>query len=218
VQSSLDAVVRGGTAYLIEVTSAQLGGGTLQFSLDFDPAASCDGTPRAGCRTPVATGGSSLKLKQGLDPSQRQLVWKWAPGATTLLTDFGAPTTTVGTSYVVCIYDASSSLVGSARAPAGDGCGSGLRDCWRQSGTKFTYKDRERLPDGLKTLTLKAGIAGRAKIIAKGAGATLGVPPLPAAFPLVVQLVNSHGFCWEASYPASGIQRNDAFQLKAKGG
>jgi len=41
---------------------------------------------------------------------------------------------------------------------------------------------------------------------------------LPAAFPLVVQLVSSDGLCWQATYPASGIRRNDTTQLKAKDG
>src|SRR5205085_5949010 len=133
----------------------------------------------------------------------------WLHGAATTLADFGTPLPDTGTSYALCIYDATSTVVARVRAPAGDLCGAGLDECWRQRRSALAYKDRERLPDGLKTLTLKAGDAGKAKIIAKAAGVTLAVPPLPATFPLVVQLVSSDGSCWQATYPVSGIRRND---------
>jgi hypothetical protein len=78
------------------------------------------------------------------------------------------------------------------------------------------YKDRELLPDGMKTLKLRSGDAADAKFTAKGAGSALDMPMLPLDFPVVVQLVNSDGYCWEAAFPESGIQRNDGVDLKAR--
>ncbi len=212
--SALDAVVQAGTAYWIEVTSYAFGGGVLHVDVDFTPAAACTAAPRAGCHVPTTTGKSILQWRSG---AKSRLLWKWMPGTTTA-PEFGNPLARTGTSYAFCAYDASSQLVASASAPPGDRCGLGLQNCWRQSSTGFNYKDRELLPDGLQSIQLKAGAAGRAKIFVKGRGASLEVPPLPAAFPLVVQIVNNAGICWQASYPATGVQRNDTLQLKAKGG
>src|SRR5262249_27148004 len=146
VQSALDVFVRDGTSYLIEVTSLQGGGGTLHVSVDFTPAASCAAAPLAGCRVPVSAGTSVLQLKRGADPSGGKLAWKWPHGAATTLAEFGTPLTETGTSYVLCIYDASPTVIGRVRAPAGDLCGSGLVDCWRQRRSALAYKDRQLLP------------------------------------------------------------------------
>lgn len=217
-QASFDAVVTGATTYYVEVTSKSSFGGILHIDLSFTPAAQCAAAPLAGCRTPVVPGTSSLRMKLGVNPAQQQLQWKWVHGAATTLADLGDPTTEIGTSYALCVYDASSMLVSHARAPAGDLCGTQTRPCWRAKGNGFGYKDAALLPDGLKVVTLKSGAAGSAKITVKGAGGSLDLAPLPAAFPLTVQWVNSDGVCWEASYGPSGVVRNDGIQLKAKGG
>jgi hypothetical protein len=217
-QASFDAVVTGGTTYYVEVTSKASFGAILHIDLTFTPAAQCAAAPLAGCRTPTVPGTSSLRMKTGVDPAHQQLQWKWVHGAATTLADLGDPTTEIGTSYALCVYDASAMLVSQSRAPAGDLCGMQTRPCWRAKGNGFAYKDAAELPDGLKVITLKSAAAGSAKIVLKGAGAALALPPLPAVFPLTVQLVNSTGVCWEASYGPSGVVRNDGIQLKAKGG
>jgi hypothetical protein len=211
----LDAVVQAGTPYWIEVASYTPSGGTLHVEFGFTPAATCAAAPRAGCHTPTTPGKSTLKWRGGTKP---QLGWKWTPGSITA-PELGDPTAPSGTSYALCAYDATAGLVASALAPAGDRCGLGLVECWRRSSSGFNYKDRALLPTGLQAMQLKSGSAGHAKLMVKGKGASLAVPPLPVvAFPLVVQLVNNAGGCWEASFPASGVQRNDTLQLKAKGG
>lgn len=212
--SIVAAVVTAGTPYWIEIASYNAGGGSLAIAVDFTPAASCAAAPLSGCHTPTTSGKSSLTWRGGAKP---QVGWKWMPG-TAAVSDFGNPLTATGTSYAFCAYDAASQLVAAALAPPGNRCGLGVKDCWRQTSAGFNYKDKDTLPAGLQSIQLKAGSAGRAKIYVKGRGANLAVPALPAAFPLRVQLVNDAGTCWEATYPATGIKRNDAFQLKAKGG
>src|SRR5262249_42227847 len=86
-QSSVKAAVTAGTTYVIEVTSFVPSGGTLQFALDFQPPASCAGTPLPACRLPIVTGKSRLRLRAG-DPAKHQLQWKWSSGAATTTADF----------------------------------------------------------------------------------------------------------------------------------
>jgi hypothetical protein len=63
---------------------------------------------------------------------------------------------------------------------------------------------------------LRSGEAGRAKVTVKGQGANLPValPPQGLELPVRVQLQNTLGECWEASYPSASS--NDASQFKAK--
>jgi hypothetical protein len=66
-------------------------------------------------------------------------------------------------------------------------------------------------------MLLSGGGAGQAKILAKGKGANLPDPNLPLATPVTVQLVNGDtGLCWESSFEAGDIGKNEAGQFKAK--
>ena len=109
-RAALDLVVTSGVTYYIEVTSALLGGGTLHLTLDVRFAARCAPAPLAGCRVPTVAGAATLRLTD-VDPAHRQLSWKWTRGAATAPADLGDPTTDTGTSYALCLYDATSSLV-----------------------------------------------------------------------------------------------------------
>jgi hypothetical protein len=61
----------------------------------------------------------------------------------------------------------------------------------------------------LHRLVLTSGLPGRARIGAKGQGAGLGMPGLPLAPMVVVQLRNGDGECWLANYtvPAHNTRR-----------
>ena len=74
------------------------------------------------------------------------------------------------------------------------------------------------MADGVATVDLKAGGAGKAKIVmsAKGSHLTLPalpLPPLPA--PLTVQL-RGHGECWGAGYVQAGVKKSTASEFVAK--
>jgi hypothetical protein len=56
---------------------------------------------------------------------------------------------------------------------------------------------------------LRAGADRKAKIAVAGHGAGLGLPTLPIAVPLRVQLQAENGGCWEAHYPSAGVRRDD---------
>ena len=88
------------------------------------------------------------------------------------------------------------------------------KPCWRSRGDdRVRYQNRERLPDGVDTMQLHAGVAGKARISAKAKGAALDLPALPLALPARVQLQRQNGPCWEATYTTT--QRNDGRRFKA---
>ena len=139
------------------------------------------------------------------------MVWKWSRGADTTLGDLGDPSTT--DAYELCVYGPGPALVFSSRIPAGGTCAGS--SCWKViPGKGFSYKDKDRTPDGLEKLSLKAGVGGVAKISLKGKGERLDLPALGSiALPIEVQLRRT-GQCWGASF-SSAIQSTSE-QLKAK--
>jgi YVTN family beta-propeller protein len=173
--------------------------------------AGCASVPASGCRLP---GKTIVLAKTGSSPAKRKLVWKFLKGPATVATDFGAPTTT--DDYELCLYGAGGTLLTGASAPAGGTCGN--RDCWRDLGPRgYKYVDRDATPNGLQKLVLRAGDAGRSKVIAKGKGANLTLPALPiGGFPLTVQLQGEHGECWQGSFAAGDVRANTAGVFKAK--
>jgi len=183
----------------------------------------CDGAgtcahlplPALGCRTPIVAGGSSLTIKDKEAGAKDRLVWKWAKGAATALADFGDPGATDG--YTLCLYEepaAGPSIRLQAAAPAGGVCAG--RPCWSARASKLKYVDKERTPDGLQKVDLKAGADGKAKVAVKGQGELLTVPSLPLEPPFRVQLLGAHGVCWEARYSAAGIRSNVPALLRAR--
>ncbi|MBU6283564.1 hypothetical protein KGQ64_15095, partial [bacterium] len=164
------------------------------------PALACPLAPRppGSCFLTLVSGASSLSLKT--DPSSHsrdQLQWKWQKGEALALVDFGNPRQSTG--YVLCIWDGTSTLVSAARIPAAGTCRNGVA-CWSQSSTTFQYKDDDLTPDGMQLLKLKAGTAGSSNVQAKGKGALLPDPSYPLALPVVVQLLDSSGDCWESTF------------------
>ena len=140
--------------------------------------------------------------------------WKWGKGAATAKSEFGNPL--ANTDYRLCIYDGQNALLSHASAPAGGTCNAkSPKPCWRENASGFRYVDRDLTPDGVQQLTLKAGAAGKAKIMLKGRGASLKTPALPIShLPVKVQLNNTNGACWDATYATT--LKNQAEQFKAK--
>jgi hypothetical protein len=143
-----------------------------------------------------------LLLKDHADDTKDKLIWKWIKGsATAKIPDFGTPLST--SDYLLCIYDGTPTLISHALAPAGGTCNvASPTDCWADKPTGFKYKDKDLTPEGLQQILLKEGLVEKAKIIVKGKGLNLIMPPIPVTQPITVQLSNSDGVCWEAVYSA----------------
>ncbi len=125
---------------------------------------------------------------------------------------FGPPTS--ATSLTLCMADAGGTLLASATAPQGGLCQG--ESCWRPKPTGYDYLDRDRTPDGLEKMTLRASpTPEKARIKVKGRGANLSVAAPPYAAPVLVRLVRADGgACWEAAYGVPS--RNDAAGFRAK--
>lgn len=174
-------------------------------------ASGCVPAPRTGCHTPVVPGKSPLLLKRGPTTDKNAASWQWAKGAATTVAELGDPT--ASDAYALCVYDVSAptpQLELAARAQPGCN-GNG---CWTPTSSGFKYKSKLPL-QGITGIAIKAGTDQRARIGVKGKGATLAVPPLPPALPLLVQL---HGpsSCWEADYSAAGVIGSDGTKFRAR--
>jgi hypothetical protein len=165
------------------------------------PPLLCQPTPLSGCREELVSQKGLANVRKSGDGTSNKLVWKWKKGDTTELAAFGDPVTGT-TDYELCLYEELSGapfLIMTAAAPAGGTCGGGT-PCWKETSSGFRYKDSNETPDGVQKIVLKEGAAGQARIVWVGKGADLRIPGMPLGQPVVVQLVNSLGECWSASY------------------
>src|SRR5205807_2474099 len=139
-------------------------------------------------------GASSVEIRDNLDDTKDQLKWKWAKGAATDVSDFKDPVSG-SPRYAVCLYDASANPqpLMEMDVPTHGICGT--VPCWKAIGTSgFSYRvGPGGTLTGLTSLTLTAGVAGAAKVQAKGKGANLPTPTLGLALPVTVQLLIGDG-------------------------
>jgi len=186
-------------------------------------AGRCDQLPRFVCKQPTVPEVSRIKMRNDADDARDQLVWKWSKGAETTAADYGDPTDHEG--YSLCLYDGSGGdeLIFEARAIGGSICGT--KECWKSLGPDeapkgYKYADSDQTPDGVKSVKLKAGEAGKAKTIVKARGANmagsspLGLPVFPLPLPLIVQLQNQTGECWEVVYSEALVNDSERFAAK----
>ncbi len=162
--------------------------------LSCNPTLGCVPTIDTSCKQP---GAHSILLKSA---GTQAVIWTWEQGDAVEVRELGDPIAT--TDYDLCIYDGNVDQIGSpglllsARAPAGND--------WYRKATGFGYSSRDLTPDGLRTIRLKAGAAGRSKVLVTGRGPNLTLPPLQSiAMPVTVQLKSRDGasaHCWSAAY------------------
>jgi cysteine-rich repeat protein len=181
-----------------------------------DGAGACthDATPQTGCRLPTVSGRGTLNITAG-----RAFTWRWVRGQAIDAGLFGDPYIPNGTSYRVCIYDASASPQPRVDAftPAGGTCKVG-RPCWLPSGTKggadYANFLTDSPPDGVSQIRLKPGPEGRGKMLVRGRGPLVAPGYLPFTPPVVAQLVADSGACWEATYSSTLVNVPDHFKAR----
>lgn len=183
---------------------------------------SCVAAPRTGCQESTAA-TTKLTISDKTDASDDRLSWKWSRGEATTLMDLGNP---LGSDdYALCVYDESAStptLLFRAVAPARESlCGNAAR--WSApTGSGIKYKDAGLTPDGMDSIRLKVGSAGKSKLIVKAAGSNLSgrsfdLPAPPLALPVRVQLHIEGGACFEATYSSAGVLINEPGRFKGRG-
>jgi uncharacterized repeat protein (TIGR01451 family) len=176
----------------------------------------CGPAPAEGCAQPTVSQKALVILRNRPSPTRNQLIWRWARGPVTPKDDFNDPT--LSSDYWLCMYSGTTQkLVFSALAPAGGTCAD--KPCWVPTRTGYRYRDRELTPNGLRSMTLKQGLAaGKARITVSGKGTNLPMPDLTAlSSPVVVQMKNlGNNKCWEAVYSAPFLkQTTEVFRDKA---
>ena len=177
-----------------------------------DGGSGCVVGPRPGCKVTTAPFQAKLQIRDKTPDTADQVSFKWNKGAATSTAEFGAPTTT--DDYALCVFNPG--LVLQLDAPAGGVCGTA--QCWKTLSIKgYAYKDGLRTPNGVDKVSLKAGLAAKAKVQLKGKGDNLPTLPLPLALPATVQLQSENGTCWEGVFSATGLSINDITQFKGKG-
>jgi hypothetical protein len=181
----------------------------------------CDGAggcthlvaPYPTCTAPARSGRTRLELVRGRQPEDDELSWTLDRAGATERAELGDPLTTTG--YALCVFDGAGSLLLDARVAPGGRCG--RSPCWTIKRNRVRYHDPTGATAGIVRLAVKAARAGRADASAVGRGAALGLPVLPIAhLPLTVQLHNTEGACWGATY--AGASRNTSSRFIAKGG
>lgn len=173
------------------------------------PLGDCNASPRLDCKSAVKS-----TLQFGITsgaPAKSKLKWSWTKGAATSPVELGDPLSS--TSYRLCLYDGSDTLLAGYGVQAGGTCGT--RPCWKAK-NGFTYRDRQGSAGGVVGFSIKPGDAGKAKISFRGKGASLFVPDLPviqAPGAVRVQLVNSSTTsCWGASYTAPATTKPNSWK------
>jgi hypothetical protein len=181
-------------------------------AVEADPE--CSPEPAASC---AVAAKAQLRIANGADPAKRQLAWSWKKGDPVTLPELGDPSAL--TDYLLCVYDdvddAAQLALQIAVAPS---------DAWKAAGTKgWKYKDKTGASDGVQSVALKVGAAGKsgAQVAARG-------PSLPDLRPndaselfdqdsaVTVQLVNGDGACFTSEFLAAGTKHNDATRFDAK--
>jgi hypothetical protein len=167
----------------------------------------------AGC-VPASARKASLVLRDDPNPARDRVTWKWKSSATVAPGDFGDPTTTDG--YALCVLDRPGGVASATLALQVSAAGTcGVRPCWKTLSSGFKYNDPTMAADGVRSIHLKTGAAGRAKANLKGKGTGLAMPALGLDAPVTARLVRiGTGACWEATFSAP--TRNDATTFKAK--
>jgi hypothetical protein len=181
----------------------------------------CSSHPQRGCRQPTQPFAGRLILRNKDTDDGDTAAWKWLKGAETARADFGDPLADHG--YALCVYDSTdffpygdaTPLVLEEQIPAGGTCGS--KPCWKDVGPSgFSYKDAASTPDGVRSLVLKPGVAGKTKIVLKARGLAAAVPRLPLVPPVRAQVQAANGECWEAVYAGAGVMKNTGQEFVGK--
>lgn len=144
---------------------------------------------------------------------QDRLSWSFR-GATVDPADLGDPR--VDTRFALCLY---ASTPASLEVPAGSLCDGD--PCWRGLGGPpaskgFRYLDPAAATDGVSRMLLRPGNLQQGRINLDGRGAQLTLPALPIGLPLRVQVQGSNGSCFEATFSAASVARNDARQFRGR--
>ena len=191
-------------------TTSTVAASTSTTTTTLPTSSACGGSPAPGCQSAFSR-KASFALAAGTAPANAKLTWKWVSSGAIASADFGQPTTTTG--YDLCVYD-QRGLLTTARVPPAGQCG--VKPCWKANTNGAKYTNKGLTPDGVLTLSLKAGAVGRGKIGLKAKRDSLELPTLPLVPRVTVQLRRvDTGACWEAAYDEAVTNATAKFKAKS---
>ena len=174
------------------------------------PPTGCTGAPRTDCHRLVRPHQASLGIQD--KPGTDELAWRWLGGTATFGFEFGNPF--FQTSFALCAYGESGLLFQSQAGPA-DVCRRS-QSCWRSTNRGgFAYANHFGNADGVTRIELTPGLEGGARVAFKARGNSIALPGLPLPTPLTVQLQASDASCWEATYEAEDVIKNESTKFRA---
>jgi hypothetical protein len=173
----------------------------------------CGAAPLNGCRTAA----KSILLYKNKSPDKRdKLIYKWIKGQTSTQADFADPINSA--QYDLCLYaGTSAALIYEANVPPS-------ASKWKTLSDKgFKYKDSNLSEDGTQRIVLKGRDGNKSKLLWKGKGDNLpeaapsSLPIAMGDFPVVVQVINNdNGMCFETTFDAADVKKNEVDQLRLK--
>ncbi len=182
--------------------------------------------PRLAALTPSGRLSPSSGSAQGAPPIARRkpdtkdrLSWKWVRGSATTKADFGNP---LGGDRLQHLYlrryAGRLRVERERRLQAARATPNNSRPCWRAKRTASSYRDKDLTPNGLQQGRAQGGRGGRGEDPREGEGvARSSCRRLPiTSLPIIAQLNNSDGVCWQATY--SSTIRNDVRPAEGKVG
>lgn len=165
------------------------------------PPTPCSPQPKTGCHSGA---GGSLTISHPKNSNRQSLEWVLRQGPSLAVGDFGNP---VGgtTSYALCLYDDLELKVASSVGPSSSR--------WRAVFNGYRYADPAAASDGFKSVSLRAGTAGRSSVTVNLGGMLARLPkPAPevtllsARDQVIVQLQQSDDTCYETVFLPSHVR------------
>lgn len=190
----------------------------------------CAPAPRSDCTSTAEKSRISINDRSvaGPDPDRRdKLTWSWIGGPAVPFDSLGHMAG--ATDLRLCIYDDTAgvpALAASFVVPGGGTCG--IRSCWRRIGRAddplgYTYKDKQLINDGIRKLAIRTAKTSSPRLVLTGRGGGLLLPGAVSSATyfrqdpsVTVQLVTTHGLCWDAVYAAGTETKNDSSGFRAR--
>jgi hypothetical protein len=188
-------------------------------------AALCPGAPDAGCTEGFATGALSVNERKA---GAEKLSLRLGKGPALTQADFRDPTASGGSAVALCIYDDAGARVAALEVErAGELCVG--KACWKSLGNPppdgkgFAYKDAAASADGVRSLALKGGAAGKSSLACVAANKEAkGQTALPTgiaaalqdATSVTLQVRISDGACFSRTLTQITKQESDRFKAK----
>ncbi len=173
----------------------------------------CVARPAFSCSS-LGSGRSTLRLRDDPHDKKDVVAWQLAPETGIAIGELGDPRS--DTSYQLCVFETEPffglSLLAGLEVPAGGSCGG--KPCWIPKRNGYRYTDRSGASDGVRSVDLEAGDRKRAELSILAKGPSVGLAPLPAELPVLVQLQSSEGSCWEAAFREARL--NGPLELRAR--